>query len=170
MNSAYLAGYLAAESGRTWGTAASMAAAPPQPARHMPPRAAVRNNNALAYGFDLPPALRAMTSFQAPLSHNYFLNAAGQQIAHTSHTRPHRSTWQEDHKVYAWELVQFAMLQLNRPVERRDFPAITEAIHRVFQGTVNATGEEYPLRGFNTVHSMVTKHPGWAEFCRYLLP
>ncbi|KAH9209000.1 hypothetical protein DL95DRAFT_467218 [Leptodontidium sp. 2 PMI_412] len=172
MNTGYLAGWLAARSTRSYGGAIvqAQATSPPIPTRFMPARATVTTNQTLPYGFDLTPAVRAVTRFQPPLSHNYFMNAAGQQQLHTRYTRPSRMPWEDNHKVYVWELVLLATLQLNRPVERRDFVAITEALHRQFDGTTNAAGVQYPLRGFNTVHSMVTKHPGWADFVKYVLP
>ncbi|KAG4441883.1 hypothetical protein IFR05_002624 [Cadophora sp. M221] len=158
MNKGYLAGWLAANSTRAWDT------------RAMPPRATVTTMQTLQYGFDLTPAVRSTMTFQPPLSHNYFINAAGQQQLHTNYTRPSRIPWEDSQKIYVWELVLLATLQLNRPVGRRDFPAITEALHRQFDNTTNSAGIPCPLRGFNTVHSMVTKHPGWADFVKCVLP
>ncbi|CZS91885.1 uncharacterized protein RAG0_02438 [Rhynchosporium agropyri] len=135
----------------------------------MPPRSAIRNKSKLALGFDLSPVERAATRFIKPLPFNYYIDAAGKQQEYTAVTKPARAIWVPEHKVYCWELVKLATLQMNRQMERKDFMVITEALHRRFQGTTDPTHGAYPLRGFNSVHTMVTKHPSWAVFNTDLL-
>ncbi|PVH69322.1 hypothetical protein DL98DRAFT_625549 [Cadophora sp. DSE1049] len=165
MNTDYLAGFLAAQ-------ASSLPSfpifnqAPPVPTRVMPPRAVQTDKRALQYGFDLPEAARAQMTFHEPHIHNHYFDANGRmQLLSGS-----RIPWEDSHKIYAWELVQFAMLSLNRELRHSEFKVITEALHRNFQGTRNAKGELYPFRGFNTVHSMVVKHPAYKAFVRAILP
>jgi hypothetical protein len=46
------------------------------------------------------------------------------------------------------ELMELAMLKMNRPLYSKDFKAITEALHRHFRANGGI-----PERGYNTVHS-----------------
>ena len=100
-----------------------------------------------------------------PLIHNYCFNANRQSQLVSGPRIP----WEDAHKVCAWELVQFAMLSVNRELRRWEFKVITESLHRSFQGITNAKGEMYPFRAFNTVHSMVVKHPAYRAFVQAVL-
>ena len=161
----YLAGFLAAQATSPPGFPIHNQS-PPVPTRTMPPRAAKINEKELEYGFDLPQTARAGMSFHLPLIHNYCFDANGQNQLLSGPRIP----WEDVHKIYAWELVQFAMLSVNREIRRSEFKVITEALHRRFQGTTNAKGEMYPFRGFNTVHSTVVKHPAYRAFVQAVLP
>jgi hypothetical protein len=98
----------------------------------------------LPLGFDLPPNQRPR-QFLVPTANN------------APSCRQHgRSFWNDTHNQYLWELIETAIGQLSRPIERRDFQAITEALHRKFRGTYT-NGVPYPERGFNTIHSYVMK-------------
>ncbi|KAF8848459.1 hypothetical protein BDZ45DRAFT_681207 [Acephala macrosclerotiorum] len=65
--------------------------------------------------------------------------------------------------------MELAMLTLNRPLERRDFLAITEALHRQFRGT-SIHNIPYPERGYNTIHSYATRKQPYDTLVRRVLP
>ena len=165
MNTSYLAGFLAAQATSPPGFPIH-SQSPPVPTRLIPPRAAKIVERELQYGFDLSQTARAGLNFHVPLTHNYYFDANGQRESLSGPRIP----WEDSHKIYAWELVQFAMLSVNRELRRSEFKVITEALHRRFQGTKNAKGELYPFRGYNTVHSMVVKHPAYRAFVQSVLP
>lgn len=136
--------------------------APPRATqRVMPPRAEVTDPKALEYLFDLLPSMRAGVQYTKPTLLNY-----GQ-------AKPpgiqRRSRWQHEHVEYIHELMELAMLVLNRPLELRDFPAITEALHRKFQGT-SIRSIPYPLRGYHTIHSYATRKQRYDTLLRHVLP
>jgi hypothetical protein len=98
----------------------------------------------LQFGFDLPPNQRP-DQFLVPTANN------------APSCRQHgRYFWNDTHNQYLWELIETAIGQLSRRLERKDFQAITEALHRKFRGTYT-NGVQYPERGYNTVHSYVVK-------------
>jgi hypothetical protein len=98
----------------------------------------------LQFGFDLPPNQRP-DQFLVPTANN------------APECRQHgRFHWNDTHNKCLWELIETAIGLLSRPIERKDFHALTEALHRKFRGTY-ISGLPYPERGYNTVHSYVMK-------------
>jgi hypothetical protein len=132
------------------------------PRRQMPPRSAVTNTRPLEYLFDLAADQRAGVQIVVPSREN-------QPIVVQPGVPKRRSTWQQEHVDYLNELVELAMLILNRAVETKDFFSITEALHRKFRGTTIGN-VAYPERGYNSVHSFVTKKDTYAAFVRRVLP
>jgi hypothetical protein len=98
----------------------------------------------LQFGFDLLPNQRP-DQFLVPTANN------------APECRQHgRFYWNDTHNKCLWELIETAIGLLSRPIERKDFHALTEALHRKFRGTY-ISGVPYPERGYNTVHSYVMK-------------
>ena len=93
--------------------------------------------------FDLEPEERAGVTYIAPATPGMVAN-------------PTRIRWKDEHVKYFYELMELAMLQLNRQLYVSDFKAITEALHRLFR--VNGGIVE---RGYNTVHSFATRKPAY---------
>jgi hypothetical protein len=132
------------------------------PRRQMPPRSAVTNTRPLEYLFDLAADQRASVQISVPSREN-------RSIVVQPGVPKRRSTWQQEHVDYLNELVELAMLILNRALGTKDFIAITEALHRKFRGTT-IRNVAYPERGYNSVHSFVTKKDTYAAFVRRVLP
>ena len=97
----------------------------------------VYEDDPLHYGFDLSEEERGRVTFQEAK-----INKGGVG----------RSRWTAEQTAYLHHLLELGLRLMNRPLERYDFPAITEALHRRFLGTAN-----YPIRGYNGVHSYVFK-------------
>jgi hypothetical protein len=128
----------------------------------MPPRARATNIKPLQLLFDLSAHQRAGVQVFRPSPFNPHIALLPGQIKR-------RSKWAEEHTRYLYELMELAMLLLNRPLEHGDFPAITEALHRQFRGTFSGN-VPYPLRGYNTVHSYATKKQPYDNLLRRVLP
>ncbi|KAH8787342.1 hypothetical protein F5882DRAFT_378080 [Hyaloscypha sp. PMI_1271] len=128
----------------------------------MPPRARATNINPLQLLFDLSAHQRASVQVVRPSPFNPHIALLPGQIKR-------RSKWAEEHTRYLYELMELAMLLLNRPLEHGDFPAITEALHRQFRGTFSGN-VPYPLRGYNTVHSYATRKEPYDNLLRRVLP
>jgi hypothetical protein len=115
----------------------------------MPPRSQKTNNNKLEFLFDVPEDQRAGIQITEPTRKN-----APQPLT-ADGTKP-RDKWTAQQLNYLYQLIELGMLMLNREVAARDFPAITEALHRQFRGTLTGNAP-YLERGWNTVHSQVFK-------------
>ena len=63
------------------------------------------------------------------------------------------------------ELMELAMLKVNRPLYPKDFKAITEALHRHFRANGGI-----PERGYNTVHSHATRRRAYSSLVQRVLP
>ncbi len=115
----------------------------------MPPRATKINKDRLPFLFDVPEDERAGMQYIEPTQKNAPrpMNANG--------TKP-RDRWTTQQLNYLYQLIELGMLTLNREVTIKDFPAITEALHRQFRGTLTGNAP-YLERGWNTVHSQVFK-------------
>jgi hypothetical protein len=103
---------------------------PPHYTRVMPPRSLVTQTSALEPQFDLAPEQRPNFGYVAPSSNNVVAPVISGMIAN-----PGRTHWKAEHVKYLDELMELAMLQLNRPLRISDFKAITEALHRYFRVT-----------------------------------
>jgi hypothetical protein len=115
----------------------------------MPSRSLVTDNESLQDLFDLPVANRQDIQIVKP--------------SHKNPTRPGttrgktpRNSWAAAHQNYFFELMELAMLLLNRPLRFHDFEAITEALNREFRGTI-VEGIAYAERGVNPVNTYVMK-------------
>jgi hypothetical protein len=136
--------------------------APPQSQIVMPPRARTTNKSPLEFLFDLPAHQRADVRMIPPSEFN------PPTALQPGQPKP-RFKWADVHTSYLYGLMELAMLTLNRPLEHRDFPAITEALHRQFRGT--RTGNvPYMERGYNTVHSYATRKEPYDNLLRRVLP
>jgi hypothetical protein len=136
--------------------------APPLSQIIMPPRARTTNKSPLQFLFDLPAHQRASVPIIPPSEFNPPIALQPGQI------KP-RFGWADGHTSYLHQLMELAMLSLNRPLEHGDFPAITEARHRQFRGT--RTGNvPYLERGYNTVHSYGTRKQSYDNLLRRVLP
>jgi hypothetical protein len=133
----------------------------------MPPRVSIIEMRALPYGFDMPEHERVRMQYRVPAKHMY---EVAQQ---NGHARPEgtqrRSRWEAEHENYLYELMELAMRLLNRPVEHRDFIALTEALNRRFRGTM-ISGNPYPERGVNAIHSKAMKSDKYNDLVRRILP
>ena len=128
----------------------------------MPPRSQVINRRALSFLFDLPANQRAGVQIHPPSRFNPPIVVQHGQV------KP-RLKWAPEHTKYLYELMELAMLTLNRPLKPQDFPAITEALHRKFQGTINVN-IPYLERGYHTIHSYATRKQPYDELVRRVLP
>ncbi len=128
--------------------------------RVMPQRALVKQVSMLEPLFDLEPEERAGVNYIAPSHNNVVAPATPGMVANPTRTR-----WKDEHVAYLHELMELAMLQLNRQLYVSDFKAITEALHRRFR--VNGG---IPERGYNTVHSFATRKPAYNELVQRVLP
>jgi hypothetical protein len=140
---------------------------PPHVRRVMPPRSQIIDSRSLQYLFDLPVNMRAGLQFRVPARSNY--DVAQQNGQPRPQGIQRRSTWDPLHIDYLNELMELAMLTLNRRLEGRDFRAITEALHRRFRGT-RIGNVQYPERGYNTIHSYVMKKPEYNTLLSRVLP
>lgn len=93
--------------------------------RTMPARAGFFNNDRFAYCFDLPLHLQISVKPQEPLRTNVYPGGVPTP----------RSGWDTEQTRYLDELVWIGMLLLNRELKYKNFYAITEALHRHYQGT-----------------------------------
>lgn len=93
------------------------------------------------------PRSRPAVSNPSPVSSNLTL---------THYSKP-RNRWATEQGNYLFQLMELAMRQLGRALEPRDFPAVTEAVHRQFAGTVGSDNKTYTMRGYNTLHTYATK-------------
>ena len=133
---------------------------PPHYSRVMPPRSLVTQTSVLEPQFDLAPEQRPNFGYVAPSNNNVVAPVISGMIAN-----PGRTHWKAEHVKYLDELMELAMLQLNRPLRISDFKAITEALHRRFRldgGIVE--------RGYNTVHSHATRKPSYNRLVQRVLP
>lgn len=119
-----------------------------------PPVAANVTVAALPFLFDLPAAQQANIAYQMPprANHGY----SGAALVPGQRRQPSRMAPEQAN--YLFDLMELAMRQLGRKLETRDFPALTEALHRQFQGQIGSTGQMYTMRGHNTVHTFGTKN------------
>jgi hypothetical protein len=115
--------------------------------RVMPPRACVTQKAHLHYKFDLPAHQRAAVNIIPPTVNNQ----RGPVIAGMNHSLG-RDGWPDHYRKYLFELVELAMLVLNRKLKPNDFKAITEALHRHFQANGGI-----PVRGWKNVHCFATR-------------
>jgi len=65
--------------------------------------------------------------------------------------------WTEEQLRCLFDLLREALKQLQRPLEHRDFFAITEAVNRRLGGTVNSSGVQFHSKGSHTMHTFVLK-------------
>ncbi len=128
--------------------------------RVMPPRAPVTQISALEPLFDLEPEERVGVAYVVPSPNNVAFPVTPGMIAN-----PRRTHWKREHTAYLDELMELAMLKLNRPLHIKDFKAITEALHRHFR-----TNGGIPERGYNTVHSYGTRKRGYHSLVQRVLP
>ena len=136
--------------------------APRQP-RVMPPRATVRQESALEPLFDLEPEERVGVAYIVPSHNNVIAPTTPGMIPNP---RPGgRTTWKAEHVEYLDELLELALLKLNRPLLPKDFKAITEALHRHFRTNGGITE-----RGYNTVHSHATRRRAYSSLVQRVLP
>jgi hypothetical protein len=118
----------------------------------LPPRSQVVQRDPLPIGFDLPSDMRG-----------------GLRTVICAVNQPNplgpgrRWRWQPAHDSYLVWLMEYGVLTLNRRLERRDFPALLEALDRRFFGTPG-----YPVRGYNTVHTHGIRLPAYAAALRRL--
>jgi hypothetical protein len=115
----------------------------------------------------LPENIRAGVQYHVPLEFNYGIASQNGQARPQGIQR--RSRWAYEHTQYLRQLIEFAMITLNRPVEYRDFPAITEALHRNFRGTTSGN-IPYLERGYRTVHSHAIREEHYDALVRRMFP
>ncbi len=129
--------------------------------RVMPLRTQEVTTTALDLLFDLPEGQRAGIQVNKPPK-------ASQKFGSGGAKHPQQK-WDAAQDEYLKELMEVAMLQLNRRLAERDFAAITEAHNRKFRGTMSA---ETPFfeRGWNTVHCHAIRAKGYEDFVRDVLP
>ena len=128
--------------------------------RVMPQRALVKQVSTLEPLFDLDPEERAGVNYIEPSHNNVTAPATPGMVANPTRTR-----WKDEHVKYLYELMELAMLQLNRQLYVSDFKAITEALHRHFRVLGGI-----PERGYNTVHSFATRKPEYNRLVQRVLP
>lgn len=119
----------------------------------LPPPQKRRQNihdGVLPFGFDLPGHLQP-ERFIAPERNN--THPPCEHPPGMCACMGRRWKWPDAHREHLLYLLETAMNFLNRILKRRDFVAITEALHRRFRGT----SLPCPDRGYNTIHSYVTK-------------
>lgn len=128
--------------------------------RAMPLRAIVTQNSALEPLFDLPPNQRAGISYVVPSPKNVLV-----PIHPGMNPVQRRERWKAEHVNYLYELMELAILKMNRPLQWVDFPAITEALHRHFRANGGI-----PERGYNAVHSFATRQRAYNDLVQRVLP
>ncbi len=137
---------------------------PPQlPPRVMPPRSQNTNTDYLPLLFDLPEDERANLQVSKPPATDRALN--GEEKNPGRHSR---IMWPPVQIDYLNELMELAMLILNRPLRQHDFPAIAEAMNRRFRGT-GIDGVAYRERGFQTVYARAMRMSGYKKFVERIL-
>ncbi|KAL5330640.1 hypothetical protein ACEPPN_000159 [Leptodophora sp. 'Broadleaf-Isolate-01'] len=141
----------------------NQASAPPRTLA-MPPRALVKDNTPLTYGFDLwnvPAATVANMEFNIPLKSNGDYQALRGTLPATPGFRWYG--WPDEPVRYLWELVEIGMLLKNRELFYSDFVYVTEALHRRYSGTM-VDGKIFIERGYHNVHSKVVKDLEYKQF------
>lgn len=73
-----------------------------------------------------------------------------------------RIAWDPQHLLVLLRLAERALRILGRPLRRRDYLALTEALHRRLQGP------GYPIRGMNTVQTKLDRTVGYKQMVEYL--
>ena len=129
----------------------------------MPPRPQTIDKKALQGLFDLPISARIGLQYIVPPRENH------QNSQNKPPGKQRRARWEPAHVQYLEELMELATWTLNRLLESKDFPAITEALHRKFRGG-SAPGNPYPDRGYNTIRSSGTKSRAYDTSLRRLIP
>jgi hypothetical protein len=128
----------------------------------MPQRARDTQADALELLFDLRAEERAGVTIYTPSYNNVNAPTSPGMIPVPANGR---TNWKDEQVGYLYELIELAMLQMNRPLEHADFPAITEAFHRHFRAIGGI-----PDRGWNTVHSFATRKPEYHRLVQRVLP
>ncbi|KAL2065835.1 hypothetical protein VTL71DRAFT_3505 [Oculimacula yallundae] len=100
------------------------------------------NDTYLEYGFDLPVSSRATTQFIHPQEHN------------KDYGLWRMPPFQREVEQYLGELLERAMSQKKRGLVKGDFPALTEALHRNFEGQI-VDGDLYAPAGWLTIYRRV---------------
>lgn len=133
---------------------------PHQSTRVMPQRVIVKQLSPLEPLFDLEPEERAGVTYIVPSHNNVIAPTTPGMIPN-----PRRTHWKDEHAKYLDELMELALLKMNRPLYPVDFKAITEALHRHFRANGGI-----PERGYNTVHSFATRRPEYNSLVQRVLP
>ncbi|KAI9055530.1 hypothetical protein LZ554_000478 [Drepanopeziza brunnea f. sp. 'monogermtubi'] len=127
----------------------------------MPYRATMVTKAALPYLYDLPAHLHAVA--RATMT-----EPAPQKPDESS--QDCRQRLDAAQRLVRDELLERALLVLNRPLRYGDFRAVTEALNRRLEGTLGPNGRVYRPKGFNTVDSHVRKADWWSGFVARVLP
>ncbi|EKD21407.1 uncharacterized protein L3040_000558 [Drepanopeziza brunnea f. sp. 'multigermtubi'] len=127
----------------------------------MPSRATIVTKATLPYLYDLPAHLRAEARAT-------MIEPAPQKPGESS--QDCRQRLDAAQRLVRDELLERALLVLNRPLRYGDFRAVTEALNRRLEGTLGPNGRVYRPKGFNTVDSHVRKADWWSGFVARVLP